>query len=112
MKINWQIRFKNPVFWGQLILAIFTPILAYNGMVFQDLTTWGAVFEALKGAFLNPYLWALVVISVFNAVNDPTTKGLSDSARVLQYSEPFDVMKTDLNAEGDECDECDTTEDN
>ena len=105
MRINWQVRFKNPVFWGQIVLAVLMPVLAYSGMALQDLTTWGAVFRTLKSAMINPYVLGLVVISVFNAINDPTTKGLSDSERARQYSEPFDIMKLDLNAEGDECDE-------
>lgn len=110
MKINWEVRFRNPVFWGQILLAVLMPILAYSGMALQDLTTWGAVFEALKGAILNPYVLGLVVISVFNAVNDPTTKGLSDSNRALMYEEPFDATKLDLNAEGVENDDREGTE--
>ena len=45
MKINWKVRFKNPVFIGQLALAIFVPILAYMGITVEDLTTWGARSE-------------------------------------------------------------------
>ena len=70
-------------------------------MALQDLTTWGAVFDTLKGAMLNPYVLGLVVISVFNAVNDPTTKGLGDSERALRYIEPFDY-ETDESDENDE----------
>ena len=29
MKINWKVRFKNPVFIAQIILAILTPILTF-----------------------------------------------------------------------------------
>ena len=36
--INWKVRFKNPVWWAQMVLAIFTPILAYAGLTAQDLT--------------------------------------------------------------------------
>ena len=27
MKINWKVRLKNPVFWGEVIVAIVAPIL-------------------------------------------------------------------------------------
>ena len=37
--INWKIRFKNPVFYMQLILAVLTPVLAYMGLTVKDLTT-------------------------------------------------------------------------
>ena len=28
MKINWKVRFKNPVFWFNLAAAVFLPMLA------------------------------------------------------------------------------------
>ena len=88
MKINWQVRFKNPVFIAQLLLAILTPILAYAGLTVQDMTTWQAIGNLLLGAISNPYVIGLVVISVFNALNDPTTTGITDSAKALTYDAP------------------------
>lgn len=88
MKINWKVRLRNPVFWGQLILAVFTPILAYAGLTAQDLTTWPLVGKLLYEAVANPYVLSLVVVSVFNALNDPTTAGLSDSKQALGYEKP------------------------
>ena len=87
-KINWKIRFKNPVFYMQLILAVLTPVLAYMGLTVKDLTTWAAVGNVLLQAASNPYVLALVLVSVWNAVNDPTTTGISDSANALTYDEP------------------------
>lgn len=86
--INWRVRLKNPVWWAQMVLAIFTPILAYAGLTAQDMTTWGAVFDLLKQAVTNPYVLCLVVVSVWNAVNDPTTKGVTDSALAMSYDKP------------------------
>ena len=91
--INWKVRFKNPVFVAQIILAILTPILAYSGLSLQDMTTWGAVFDTLKNAILNPYVLGLVVVSVFNAITDPTTKGISDSQRAMEYEKPYKEKK-------------------
>lgn len=88
MKINWKARFKNPHFIAQLILAIGAPILAYMGLTAQDLTSWGAVFGLVKEALLNPYVLGLVVVSVYNALLDPTVKGVSDSKRALSYDRP------------------------
>lgn len=88
MKINLKVRFKNPVFLAQLILAIFTPILAYAGLTTQDLTTWKAFGDLIIGAFRNPYVLSLVVISVWNALNDPTTTGIGDSISALTYQTP------------------------
>lgn len=88
MNINWKVRFKNPVFIAQLVLAIFTPILAYAGLTAQDMTTWKAVGELIMTAISNPYVLVLVVVSVWNALNDPTTKGIGDSVNALTYDEP------------------------
>ena len=88
MKINWKVRFKNPVFIAQLLLAILTPILAYAGLTVQDMTTWQAIGNLLLGAISNPYVIGLVIISVFNALNDPTTTGITDSAKALTYDAP------------------------
>ena len=88
MKINLKVRFKNPVFIAQLLLAIFTPILAYAGLTAQDLTTWSALGALILSAIRNPYVLSLVVISVWNALNDPTTTGVSDSAKALSYQTP------------------------
>jgi len=86
--MNLKVRFKNPVFIVQLILAILTPILAYAGLTVQDLTSWQALGEILLGAIRNPYVLGLIVVSVWNALNDPTTAGITDSAQALTYDKP------------------------
>ena len=86
--MNLKVRFKNPVFIAQLILAILTPILAYAGLTVQYLTSWQALGEILLGAIRNPYVLGLIVVSVWNALNDPTTAGITDSAQALTYDKP------------------------
>lgn len=88
MKLNLKVRFKNPVFIVQIILAILTPVLAYAGLTVQDITSWKALGELIVGATSNPYVLGLAVVSVWNAVNDPTTAGISDSYNALAYTEP------------------------
>lgn len=86
--INLKVRFRNPIFIAQLILAILTPILAYAGLTVQDITTWSALGQILIGAISNPYVLGLVVVSIWNAVNDPTTAGLGDSSNAMTYTKP------------------------
>ena len=86
--MNWKVRFKNTLFITQMILAVLTPILAYAGLTVKDLTTWQALGDLLIGALSNPYVLGLVVVSVFNAVTDPTTSGVSDSEQALTYTKP------------------------
>lgn len=86
--MNWKVRFKNPLFIAQMILAVLTPILAYAGLTVKDLTTWQALGDLLMGALSNPYVLGLVIVSVFNAVTDPTTSGVKDSEQALTYTKP------------------------
>lgn len=83
--INWKIRFKNPVFISQLFLSFIIPILGYFGLTAQDITTWISLFDLLINAFSNPYVVMLVIVSVWNAINDPTTRGVQDSSLAKQY---------------------------
>lgn len=39
MKINWKVRFKNPVFWFNLAASIFLPMLACLGFNWEDMTS-------------------------------------------------------------------------
>lgn len=78
--INLRVRLKNPVFLIQITLAVLTPILAYAGIKAEDLTTWNTLIKLLIDSFKNPYVLSLVFVSVFNAINDPTTPGLKDKS--------------------------------
>ena len=88
MKINWKVRFKNPMFYVQLVLSVLTPILSYLGLTAIDLTTWAKLGDVLLQAISNPYVLSLVLVSVYNALIDPTTKGIGDSENALTYEKP------------------------
>ena len=88
MKINWKVRVKNPVFWGQVIVAIIAPILAYLGLSWSDMTTWSALGSIFVKAVSNPVVIVSVLVSVWNLITDPITKGLSDSTQALTYEKP------------------------
>lgn len=88
MNINWRVRAKNPLFWFQISLAIITPILAYLGLAWDSLTSWNVLGVALFEAVKNPYVLGLVLVSVWNAINDPTTKGVTDSKQAMTYEKP------------------------
>lgn len=88
MKINLKVRFKNPMFYVQLVLSVLTPILTYLGLTAADLTTWGKLGSVIVQAISNPYVLSLVAVSVYNALTDPTTKGFGDSKNALTYDKP------------------------
>ena len=52
------------------------------------MTTWGSIGRILVDAIQNPVVVFSVLACIWNALNDPTTKGLSDSEQALTYNEP------------------------
>lgn len=89
-KINWKVRFSkdNILFIAQVVISVVIPILAYFGLQASDLTTWAKVWDTLIAAVSNPYVVVMALVSFFNAVTDPTTKGIGDSTTALSYTEP------------------------
>lgn len=89
-KINWKVRFnkKNILFIAQVIVSVVIPVLTYFGLQASDLTTWSKVWETFIQAISNPYVVVMVIVSLFNAITDPTTKGISDSTAALSYAQP------------------------
>lgn len=83
MKINWKVRLKNKTFWISIIPALLLLIqqicslfgitLELNDLSDKLIAITGTVFSAL---------------ALLGIVNDPTTQGLSDSARAMTYEKP------------------------
>ena len=68
-----------------------SPVLAYLGLAYSDLTTWSSVGNVFVQFVGNPYLIGTVVVAVLGAIGvtaDPTTKGFGDSARAMTYTKP------------------------
>jgi len=86
--MNFRVRIRNPIWWTQIIASVLTPVLGYFGMNVQELTSWQLLGETLLRAIGNPYIAGIMAISVWNACNDPTTKGIGDSERAKGYDEP------------------------
>ena len=95
MKINWTVRIKNPLWWAQMACAVVLPILAYFGLAWEDMTTWASIGDVLLRAVQNPVVVVSVLVSLFNALTDPTTAGVGDSNRALTYAVPHkDIPNT------------------
>lgn len=89
--INWKTRVKHPAFWIGMAGVVVSPILAYNGMEYSDLTTWQTVGDLAIGFVKNPYLvgsTAMAVLGALGVAIDPTTAGVSDSKRAMGYEKP------------------------
>ena len=86
--INWKVRANNPQFWFQIFLAIAVPIGTYFGVTGKDVTSWKVLIDLIGQAVSNPYVIVMVAVSVYNAVNDPSTKGVRDGENALEYVKP------------------------
>lgn len=81
--VNWKIRFKNKAFWIAFIptLLIFIQVVAVPfGFELN--------FDELQGQLLAIVDALFALLALFGVVNDPTTKGVSDSKQALEYVEP------------------------
>ncbi|WP_195217129.1 phage holin [Streptococcus oralis] len=74
MKINWKLRFKNK---ATLAAIVATAILLAQQLGFK-----------LPDNINDVANTALTLLVLLGVVNDPTTAGLSDSKRALDYQEP------------------------
>ena len=88
MKINWKVRFKNPMFWIGIIVAALATVLAELGVSWHQMTSWTSIGQLLLDAVSNPVVVVAVISAVYNAVIDPTTKGVCDSKDALKYDKP------------------------
>lgn len=86
--INWKVRIHNPQFWIMIFLAVASPVSVYFNVTGTDLTTWGNVFDLVLAIVKNPFVLFSIGVSVYNAVIDPTTKGVKDSRNALNYRKP------------------------
>ena len=92
MYINWKVRLKSKEFWIALIplvLVLVQLILKPFGITF-DL---GKVGNYIKDIFNV----ICAILALLGIVNDPTTKGYSDSIQAMTYQEPkpLSLVSTD-----------------
>lgn len=81
--INWTVRIKNKAFWLAVIPAVLL-LVQTVAAVFGYSLDLGEIGNRLI-AVVNAVFGVLVVLGV---VNDPTTAGISDSNRAMNYKKP------------------------
>lgn len=81
--INWKVRFANKTFWLSLVPAVLL-LVQVTAAVFGYTLDLGELGNRLA-AVVNALFAVLAILGV---VTDPTTKGLSDSVRVMGYDKP------------------------
>ena len=83
MKINWTVRFKNKVFWMSIIpmiLLLVQQVCALFGISFNC--------SGLSESLVSIVGTIFGILALLGIIADPTTEGLSDSARAMTYDEP------------------------
>lgn len=88
--MNLKVRLRNPWFWVQIIAGAVATMLAYYGLSAEDMTTWADLGNVVIGTLKNPYCLLLIASNIWNALNDPTTSGLTDSDRAKTYDKPLE----------------------
>ena len=87
--MNLKVRFKDPLFIIQLITMIFGIITQAIAINVSEITTWAKLQEVFKGIIANPYVLGTIIFNIIvglvNLFRDPTTSGLTDSARAQGY---------------------------
>lgn len=83
MKINWKVRLKNKTFWVAIIPTLLLLVQQVCGLfgLFLDVTGISEQLIAIAGT-------AFAILALLGVVNDPTTKGVSDSEQALTYEQP------------------------
>lgn len=75
MGINWKLRLRNKTFWLTLI-PLLVLLLQQVGLNIVP-ENWEDIFNTI-----------MAILTLIGAVNDPTTKGLTDSENAMTYDEP------------------------
>lgn len=86
--LNLTARFKNPSFVFRFIAALAVPALVAVGIDYTTLTTWGALGDALIQIISNPLVIGLTIYNAYNMMIDPVVRGVTDSPKVKEYTNP------------------------
>lgn len=81
--VNWKVRFKNKTFWLSFIPAVLLLVQVAAELFGVQLELGWLSDQLLK--VVNALFAVLMLLGV---VNDPTTRGITDSARAMTYQEP------------------------
>lgn len=88
MKINWKVRFKNPTW-----LTMFFSLIV--GFVFNMLKLFDVVPTITENQIMDVVAQVLQFLGLIGVLVDPTTAGIGDSARALNYDEPWHDVPND-----------------
>ena len=83
MKINWKLRLQNKATLWSLISLIVS-------IVYRVLNACGVIPVIGQSLVMEIAANMLTVLALLGIIVDPTTTGISDSKRAMQYDWPWD----------------------
>ena len=85
MRVNWKVRVKNKAFWITIVPALLLVVQTVASLFGYN---WDfVVLNQQIAAIINAVFALLAILGV---VNDPTTAGITDSNRAMNYDKPND----------------------
>lgn len=81
MKINWKVRFRNPVWVTSLVALVIST-------VYQALAMFEVAPAVTEDAVMQAVSAVVQLLTLMGVMIDPTTKGIGDSTRAMEYEEP------------------------
>ena len=87
-KINWKVRLKNKTW----LLAFLGAIVTFTYQLLGMLGVVSPISEDMATQVIGIAVNLLVALGL---VQDPTTTGISDSSRALDYNSPAENCKTE-----------------
>ena len=83
MKVNWKVRLKNKVWLGSFLSLIV-------GFVYSMLALFDVFPSVTQNHIVQLINQVLTFLGLIGVIVDPTTAGLGDSNRAMEYTEPWD----------------------
>lgn len=81
MKINWKLRLQNK-------FTLTTLVLGFVAIVYQILGAFNVAPAITQNDAVQIIAMIIDLLVILGVVVDPTTKGISDSDRAMDYTEP------------------------
>lgn len=81
MKINWKVRFRNPVWVTSLVALIIST-------TYQILAMFEIAPALTEDTIMQIVSGVVQLLTLVGVMIDPTTKGIGDSDRAMEYNEP------------------------
>lgn len=81
--INWKLRIQNKATLSALVLVIIS-------LIYKVLGVFGIVPPVSENSIAEIALIIIDILALFGIIVDPTTSGVSDSRRAMNYDKPSD----------------------